>query len=697
MKGDEKMRYVFYLEGLGCANCAAKMEKCIKAIDGVDFALIDFANKKLIIDTDEKNYSLVLNRAKEIVKGIESHVNLTNYDEERTIEKKSFINWKESLRYGLGILFFILMFFVNKYTMRISFAILSYILIGGDILLKAFNNIKKGRVFDENFLMTIATIGAFFIGELPEAISVMLFYKIGETLQDMAVDNSRRSINKLLSLKVDYANLLNGTNILKVKPEDLNIGDLILIKPGERIPVDGIIVEGKSIIDMSSLTGESIPVACDMNSEVLSGAINLERMIKVKVTKTYENSTVKKILDLVENSASNKAKTENFITKFAEYYTPIVVLLAAIISFIPPILGYGSIAKWIYRGLIFLVVSCPCALVISIPLTFFSGIGLASKKGILIKGSNYIEALCNVKSIVFDKTGTLTKGRFKVVEIINNEGFTKEEVLKNAAYGEAFSNHPISKAILDEYREDIKENLIKEHREYTGKGCEAIVEGRKVCVGNSKFLISKGINVNNSITGTLIHVAIDEKYAGYIVIEDEIKEDSKISIDNIKDLGINLYMLTGDSKNSANRVSKILGIDDVYYELLPQDKVEILKDIKNKTKGSVAFVGDGINDAPVLRTSDVGIAMGALGQDAAIEASDVVITTDEIYKVYEAIKLSKLTKKIVMQNIVFAISVKLLVLILAAFGISNMWEAVFADVGVALLAVLNSTRIIASK
>ncbi|GFR36674.1 hypothetical protein TCEA9_24860 [Thermobrachium celere] len=470
--------------------------------------------------------------------------------------------------------------------------------------------------------------------------------------------------------------------------------DIILIKPGERVPVDGVIVEGRSSLDTAALTGESMPSYVEQGSDILSGSINLEGVLKVRVLKTYENSTVKKILDLVENAASKKAKTENFITKFARYYTPAVVGLAFILAVFPPVLGFGDFKRWIYRALIFLVVSCPCALVISIPLSFFSGIGLASKRGILIKGSSFIEALCEIKAVVFDKTGTLTWGRFEVSEIVPQNGFSEEEVLKYAALLESFSNHPIAVSIVKEYKNTIDKTEVKDFKEISGYGVKGKILDNEVVVGNSKLMKQLGIYVGENINLTTVYVAVNGVLAGVIKVTDSIKSSAKEVIENLKKLNIKTYMLTGDNKASASYVADKLGIDEYYFELLPQDKVEKFNVIKSSLDGKVAFVGDGINDAPVLKLSDVGIAMGALGQDAAIEAADVVITTDEIEKVYEAIRISKYTRKIVVQNIILALSIKALVLVLAALGLSNMWEAVFADVGVALLAVINSRRII---
>ena len=573
--------------------------------------------------------------------------------------------------------------------------IISYIIVGFEILKKAIRNILKGKVFDENFLMSVATLGAFGIGEFPEAVAVMLFYQIGELFQSYAVDKSKKSIASLMDIRPDFANVYRNGKIEKVSPNEVKIGETIIVKPGEKIPLDGVIEEGTSTLDTKALTGESIPKEVTLKDEVLSGCINLNSVIKIKVEKEFEKSTVSQILDLVENASSKKSKSENFITKFAKYYTPIVVIIALILAIVPPLIIGGDFLSWIYRALSFLVVSCPCALVISIPLSFFGGIGGASKMGVLIKGSNYLEALSNVEIAVFDKTGTLTKGVFEVQEI-NPKGVSKEELLKIAAYAENYSNHPISKSLKQAYNEKIDENKIKKFEEISGQGIKAQIDGKNVLVGNEKLMQEKQIEYEKlSKIGTICYIAIEGKYAGNIVISDKIKEDAKKTIEELKKNNIKqTVMLTGDKKSVGESVAKQIGIDKVYAELLPQDKVKKVEELlKTKSpKGKLAFVGDGINDAPVLAMSDIGIAMGGLGQDSAIEASDIVIMTDEPLKIVKTIKLSKKTMRIVKENIIFAISIKVLVLILTAFGLSTMWEAVFADVGVSILAIINALR-----
>lgn len=579
--------------------------------------------------------------------------------------------------------------------------IVSYIIVGFEILKKAIRNIFRGKVFDENFLMAVATLGAFGIGEFPEAVAVMLFYQIGELFQSYAVDKSRKSIASLMDIRPDFANVYRNDKIEKVNPDDVKIGETIIVKPGEKIPLDGIIVEGKTTLDTKALTGESLPREAAEGDEVLSGCINLNGVIKIEVKKEYGESTVSKILDLVENASSKKSKSENFITKFAKYYTPIVVIIALILALVPPLVIRGAeFSDWLYRALSFLVVSCPCALVISIPLSFFGGIGGASKMGVLVKGSNYLEALSNTEIAVFDKTGTLTEGVFEVQKV-NPVGVSRYELLKVAAYAENYSNHPISKSIKQAYNEEIDEKQIINYEELSGRGIVAKIGEQNVLVGNEKLMQEKQINFEkcNEI-GTIIYVAIEEKYAGYILISDKIKEDAKLTIESLKKNNIKqTVMLTGDKKEVGESVAKELGIDKVYAELLPADKVQKVEELlKTKSqKGKLAFIGDGINDAPVLTLADIGIAMGGLGADSAIEAADIVIMTDEPSKIIKSIKLSKKTMRIVKQNIVFAISVKILVLILAAFGISTMWQAVFADVGVSIIAILNALRALRIK
>ncbi len=575
--------------------------------------------------------------------------------------------------------------------------IVSYIIVGLEVVLKAAKNIIKGKVFDENFLMTVATIGAFCIGEFPEAVAVMLFYQIGELFQDYAVDKSKKSIADLMNIKPDFANLKTNELITTVSPEKVKVGETIIVKPGEKIPLDGIILEGSSMLNTSALTGESVPVEVQEGDTVLSGSINQTGLLTIKVTKVFGESTVSKILELVQNASNRKAKSENFITKFAKIYTPVVVIIAVLLAIVPPlILGKETFSSFLYKALSFLVVSCPCALVISIPLGFFGGIGGASKKGILVKGGNYLEALANLNIVVLDKTGTLTEGVFEVQDIQAFD-ISKEDLIKLVAHAEHYSNHPISKSLKNAYNNEIQEGLISETHELAGLGIEAVVDKKIILVGNEKLMQQRNINyVANDGIGTVIYVAINEKFAGSILIADKIKKDAKLSIQKLKKQNIKkIVMLTGDKKEVAENVANKLGIDEVYSQLLPNEKVQKVEELLRKKgkNGKLAFIGDGINDSPALAVADIGIAMGALGSDAAIEASDVVIMTDEPSKIEEAIKIAKKTMMVVKENIAFAIGVKIVILILTAMGISNMWQAVFADVGVSILAVLNALRV----
>ncbi len=579
--------------------------------------------------------------------------------------------------------------------------IISYLIVGFSILKKAIRNIFRGKVFDENFLMAVATLGAFGVGEFPEAVAVMLFYQIGELFQSYAVDKSRKSISSLMDIRPDYANVLRDGKEEKVDPDEVKIGEIIVVKPGEKIPLDGTIIEGKTMLDTKALTGESVPVEAKENGEVLSGSINESGKILVKVSKEYGESTVSKILDLVENASSKKSKSENFITKFAKYYTPTVVIIAVILAIVPPFIFKGtSFTEWIYRALSFLVVSCPCALVISIPLSFFGGIGGASKMGILIKGSNYLEALASTEIAVFDKTGTLTKGVFEVQKIETNN-ISKDELLEIAAYAENYSNHPIAKSIKNAYKKEIDTNRIKDIKEISGHGISVTIDDKNVLIGNEKLMEENKIQYTKSEdVGTILYIAINNEYKGLIIISDEIKEDALGLMKNLRNLGVKkTVMLTGDKKTVGEDVGEKLGLDEVYTELLPDGKVEKVESLmREKTeKGKLVFVGDGINDSPVLAMSDIGIAMGALGSDAAIEAADVVIMTDEPSKIADSISLSRKTMKIVKENIVFAIFIKVLVLVLTAIGLSTMWEAVFADVGVSIIAIINALRMLKVK
>jgi len=596
----------------------------------------------------------------------------------------------------VSAIFFVAAIIINDSQLKLIMYAISYISAGGDVVKRAVYNIKDGEVFDENFLMAVASIGAFLIGEAPEGVAVMLFYQVGELFQSYAVGQSRRSIAALMDIRPDYANVFRNGGVVTVSPEEVQTGEIIQVKAGERVPLDGIVTEGSSMLDTSALTGESLPREVIAGSELLSGCININGLIKAKVTKLYSESTVSKILELVENAGSRKSKSEKFITKFARYYTPVVVVIAAILAIIPPlVIKEASFSEWIYRSLAFLVVSCPCALVISVPLSFFGGIGGASRNGILVKGSNYLESLAKTEIIVFDKTGTLTKGVFKVQKI-HSEKIKPEELLKLAAYAESYSNHPISLSLKEAYKKDIDIEKISQVEEISGHGVSAAVENIKVLAGNDKLMEKFKIPYNKETSeGTLVHIAADGEYAGYILIADKIKDDAFEAVSDLRKHNIkDIVMLTGDSESVAINTARELGIDRVYAGLLPADKVEKVEELisQKSKKVTLMFVGDGINDAPVLARADVGVAMGALGSDAAIEAADVVIMTDEPSKIAKAIEIAKNTIKIAYQNVIFAISVKVIILVLSTLGLASLWAAVFADVGVTFIAVLNAMR-----
>ena len=594
------------------------------------------------------------------------------------------------------LLFSMLVSISVKYINNIIF-IIAYFIIGYDILLKAFKNINRGKVFDENFLMSVATIGALCIGNIPEAVSVMLFYQVGELFQSYAVDKSRKSVADLMDIRPDYANVIRNDKNIKVDPNEVNIEETILVKPGEKIPLDGIIIEGNSMLNTIALTGETIPKIVGKGDKVVSGCVNIEGILKIKVTKKFGESTVSKILELVENAISRKSSSEAFITKFAKYYTPIVCTIALVLAIFPPLILKQPFNTWIYRALSFLVVSCPCALVVSIPLSFFGGIGASSSIGVLVKGSNYLEALSNTEIVVCDKTGTLTEGVFKVQKI-EAISISNEELLKYAAYAEIFSNHPIALSLKEAYGKKIDSKSITDIKEISGKGVFAKIDGKEILVGNEKLLKEKNIDFNKSNDiGTIVYVVVDNKYCGYIVISDRIKEDSYKAISLLKKNNVKkIVMLTGDKSDISRKVCEELNLDEFHSELLPQDKVKKVEKLmlEKSDGGKLLFIGDGINDAPVLALCDVGVAMGGLGSDAAIEAADIVIMNDEPSKIAEAIKISHKTMRIVKENIVFAITVKMVVLVLSALGIATMWFAVFADVGVSVIAILNALRIL---
>ncbi|MFS0728418.1 heavy metal translocating P-type ATPase [Paenibacillus sp. 1P07SE] len=697
----------FVLEGLDCSNCAMKIESNLKKMNGVEDCSVSFATKTLTMQMPKDQESELIDQASRRIKELEPHIEMIhkgdrkssadNHDHGATGTKKMVF------RLIIGSLFFATgVWGPLDGALELVIFLAAYLIIGGDILLRSVRNISRGRVFDENFLMSIATIGAFTIQQYPEGVAVMLFYQVGELFQSIAVNRSRKSISELMDIRPDYANLKTGNDTKRVNPEDVQVGQLIVIKPGERVPLDGRVVEGYSAMDTSALTGESVPRDAEPGQDVLSGFINKNGVLTVEVTKGFGESTVSKILDLVENASSKKAPTENFITKFARVYTPVVVIIAALMAIVPPLLfEAATFSDWIYRALVFLVISCPCALVVSIPLGFFGGIGASSRNGILVKGSNYLEALNDVKYVVFDKTGTLTKGVFTVTGIHPENEMSKDELLRLAAYAEMHSNHPIAQSIRTAYGEELDENKITAYNEVSGHGIQVQLEGKEVLAGNRKLMQQENISFAASYElGTIVYVAIDREYAGYLVISDEIKPDSAKAIKALKLLGIRKsVMLTGDLKAVGDKVGQELGIDEVHAELLPQHKVEEIEklDLQKNKKEKIAFVGDGINDTPVLARADVGIAMGGLGSDAAIEAADIVIMTDEPSKLASAIQIAKRTRRIVWQNIMFAMGVKGLFLVLGAFGVASMWEAVFADVGVTVLAVVNAMRVLKTK
>ena len=684
------------LEGLNCANCARKIEEKVGKMEGVKESNLNFTTTTLNVKLERKvKEEHAINEIKKIVEALEPHVKVEKKVSGKTNVQRAKFEVKPTLIIGT-ILYLIAVIGDFKGALALILFVASYLLIGGEVVLTAIKNIAKGQVFDENFLMTVATIGAFTISEYPEAVAVMLFYEIGETIQGYAVNKSRSSISSLMDIRADYANIIIDGKEKKVSPETVKVEDIILVKPGEKIPLDGIVVEGESFVDTSALTGESVPRKIAVNDEILSGGINTNGVLKVKVTKKFGESTVSRILEMVENAANKKANTEKFITKFAKVYTPIVVALAILIAVVPSIFIKDALfSTWLYRALVFLVVSCPCALVVSVPLGFFAGIGGASKKGVLVKGSNYLELLKDLETVVFDKTGTLTEGVFTVTEI-NTNNIQKEKLIEVAAMAESFSNHPIAISIIKEYGKEIDKEVIEEYEEIAGHGIKAVINNEEILIGNAKLMNQFNISYNEvDSIGTVVYCAINGEFKGSIVISDKIKENAAEALINLKAAGVKkTVMLTGDNKKTAEKVGEKVNIDEVHSELLPLGKVkEVEKLLKASNKnGRLAFVGDGVNDAPVLARADIGIAMGGIGSDAAIEAADVVLMKDDINALVDAINVSKKTNKILWQNIIFALGVKVIVMVLGTFGIANMWTAVFADVGVTIIAIINSTR-----
>ncbi|WP_349763816.1 heavy metal translocating P-type ATPase [Fusobacterium sp. SYSU M8D902] len=696
----------YEVKNLDCAGCAGKIQHKASTMAGVLNANLDLYKKRFVLEIDDLfEEELFLHQINYFADSIEPGteiLKMAEYDEEEDLKRRKEEERKAELQekrekialIAGGTLFIGAILLGNlSIQLKLILSIIAYIILGGDVVLKSFKNITKGNLMDENFLMTIATFGAFYIGEHTEAVGVMLFYKIGEYFQDKAVANSRKSIEKLLDIRPDYANLKNEKGeVVVISPKKLKKGDIIVIKAGEKIPVDGVVIKGESTLNTSALTGESLPVEVGVNSEILSGSINGSGVLEVRVSKIFADSTISKIISMVEDASNKKAESEKFITKFARYYTPIVVISAIVVGAILP-LFLGNFNTWFGRALIFLVISCPCALVLSVPLTFFSSIGLASKYGILVKGGNYLEALTDVEAIVFDKTGTLTKGKFKI-DKIESENYSEKELLKVAQIGEYYSTHPIGKTILAQLDDDIDEAYIEGYKEMSGFGVIAYYDGKEILVGNHKLMREYNIKADErEYPGTVIYIAQDGEFLGYIYISDEIKEDSEKTIKELSRLKIDSYMLTGDSKKIGEMVGEKIGMkrENIFTHLLPQDKVSKLQEIIKRSKKKVIFVGDGINDAPVLSIADIGVAMGGVGSDLAVETADVVIMKDEPSKIVELLKIANINKKVVIQNIVFALGIKILVMILGVLGFANMWMAIFSDVGVSLLAVLNAS------
>jgi len=687
----------YKLKNLDCASCATKIEDSLTKLNEVKFVTVNFATASMTIDTD--NFEKVKNK----IRQVEPEVEIEDDGKGRSMVSTSELaenKWTIIKAVSATLLLLAGIIFEEKlHNTPFHFAeylvfVPAYLMVGWNVLTLAFKNIIRGRVFNEHFLMTVATLGAFAIDKMPEAVAVMLFYVVGEFFQDIAVDRSRKSIKSLLEIKPDYANLKLNGDIKKVSPEDVAVGDMIVVKAGEKIPLDSMVTNGSSFVDTSALTGESVPRKIKTNDQVLAGMINQSGLLTVKVRKLFGESSIAKILEMVENATSRKAKTEKFITTFAKYYTPVVVFGAILIAVLPPLLISGAtFSEWIFRALVVLVISCPCALVISIPLGYFGGVGGASRKGILVKGSNFLDVLTQVKTVVFDKTGTLTRGKFKVSGISPSNDFDEKTILEYAAYAEYNSNHPIAKSLLESYNREFDIARIGKVEEISGYGVRAFIDKKEVFAGNDKLLHKENIAHDKcNIEGTVVHVAVDRKYAGYIVISDSLKDDTIEAIKQLNKKGLNTVMLTGDNEHAARAIAVKLNIGEYYAGLLPENKVEHIERLLDKN-GKVAFVGDGINDAPVLARADVGIAMGALGSDAAIETADVVLMTDSPSKVADAIDVAKRTRNIVWQNIIFALGVKAAFIVLGIFGIATMWEAVFGDMGVALIAVFNAMRV----
>ncbi|MCU7522692.1 MAG: cadmium-translocating P-type ATPase [Ignavibacteria bacterium] len=686
---------------IDCANCAAKIENNLTKLKDVRYVSVNFADSVMFIDTDN------IEKVRKVIKQTEPEVEIIDAsqkiksvrletEEKRQLKKRLTFVLILAAVYIAGLIFkpYLSTLFNGMGEILLMLAV--YLLAGWDVLYSAGKKILKGKLFDEHFLMSLATLGAIAIGQFPEAAGVMIFYQAGEFLQQLSVKRSRRSIRSLLEIQPEYANIKSNGEIKRKDPKDVRPGEVIVVKPGEKIPLDGLVTEGSGYVDTSPLTGEAVPREVIPGQNVLAGMINKTGLLTIKVTKPFEESSISRMMELIENAGSQKAETEKFITKFSRYYTPFVVAVALLIAFIPPLFFHGNLDSWIYRALVILVISCPCALVISIPLGYFGGIGASSKKGILVKGSNFLDTLVEVKTVVFDKTGTLTKGVFRVKEIVTENGLGKDELLRMAAEAEAQSNHPVAQSIREAYGKDIELRAIEYYHEIPGYGIKARVEGKDILAGSDRLMHRENIQHNNcGSSDTVLHLACNGTYAGYITISDELKEDARDAVEYLRREAVEkIIMFTGDNKMAAEKISKELNLDQCYSDLLPEDKVSTLESLMGEKKGKIAFIGDGINDAPALARADVGIAMGALGSDLAIETADVVLMTDTPSKVGTAIHLARKTRSIVWQNIIFALSVKAFFIILGSFGIATMWEAVFGDMGVALIAILNSTRVL---
>lgn len=686
------MKKTFEIKNLDCAVCAGKVADAINKLPEIDNAEIDFLTKKLSVESTTKNWEKLMHKVIKTCHKIEPDCEIVMEESAHHHCHHNDLNKLFFIRIAITIALGAFCFIADNETLKLIVALAAYFVIGYDVLWRAIRNIFRGQVFDENFLMTIATVGAFFIREYPEAIAVMLFYQVGETFQEAAVDKSRKSIADLMNIRPDKANVCRDGQIVTVNPEDVTVGEEIVIRPGEKIPLDGVIISGKSSVNTAALTGESLPVDVEEGGEVIGGCVNISGLLKVRTTKLFSESSVARILDLVEKSAANKAKSEKFITRFARYYTPFVVLAAVCLVVLPSLL-FGNWQEWLHRALVFLIISCPCALVISVPLSFFGGIGGASKKGILVKGAEYLEKLSQCKTVVFDKTGTLTKGQF-VISHIKSKDLPEDELLEIAAAAQWFSNHPISQSIKNKHGKKIDETRISKSEELAGHGVHAVVDGKDVYAGNKRLMEQIGVICDNvSHVGTEVHLAIDGKYAGYILISDEVRDEAAFAVKTLKQMGVKkTVMLTGDRREAGEAVAELLKIDEAFTQLLPEHKVECIERLEAEGDGPLMFVGDGINDALVLARADVAVAMGGLGSDAAIEAADIVLMEDKLSRLATAVKIARKTMVIVRENIVLALGIKMLILILGAFGFAGMWLAVFADVGVSVIAILNAMR-----